>query len=538
MMNRPFCQIVFLAALWASGWLAQAQNLDQIGVTLLRAMTTNVDGSGIGAAQPEANTDSNTNDPSAFEVNPAAVNQPSNLFTYASALGTATGFTNAVGNESGHADGVAAIFYGRTGSGVATNVAHVDNFDADYFINYYLVSNLVALADSVVNQSFTFGNVSTNIPTPTNDLAVSDQQAVDLLYDNYAANYGTLFISAVNNGGSVSPPGTAYNSIGVAAFGGSSSVGPTLDNGRCKPDITAPASVTSDSTPQVAGAAALLMQAALRGDGGNDTNAAADIRTVKALLLNGAVKPADWTNTPPSPLDTRYGAGVLNVFNSYEQLAGGRQVYIDHQWIPTGGAHPPAATTNAVAGLSGWDFNALSSLGHPAYDAVNDYDFNATNGDGNANFTLTATLVWNRQQGQTNINNLALFLYNCADSNLVACSTSLVDNIQHIFLPALPQGRYDLQVWKAGANSTVSDSETYALAWEFFSERLTVAGADGNVSLSWPVYPDGFVLQATTNLVPPVTWSTNNPAPIVTNHQNAVRLNAPNAAQFFRLWRP
>ena len=53
---------------------------------------------------------------------------------------------------------------------------------------------------------------------------------------------------------------------------------------------------TSFSTPQVAGAAAVLMQAGLRGDGGSDTNAAADIRTVKALLFNGAVKPADWTN--------------------------------------------------------------------------------------------------------------------------------------------------------------------------------------------------------------------------------------------------
>ena len=39
------------------------------------------------------------------------------------------------------------------------------------------------------------------------------------------------------------------------------------------------------------------MQAGLRGDGGSDTNAAADMRTIKALLLNGAVKPADWTNS-------------------------------------------------------------------------------------------------------------------------------------------------------------------------------------------------------------------------------------------------
>ena len=123
----------------------------------------------------------------------------------------------------------------------------------------------------------------------------------------------------------VNPPATCYNGIGVGAYGGSSSIGPTLDNGRAKPDITAPGlRTTSFSTPQVAGAAAVLMQAGLRGDGGGDTNSAADIRTVKALLLNGAIKPADWTNHAASPLDTRYGAGVLNVFNSYKQLAGGK----------------------------------------------------------------------------------------------------------------------------------------------------------------------------------------------------------------------
>ena len=122
---------------------------------------------------------------------------------------------------------------------------------------------------------------------------------------------------------------------------GNSSVGPTVDNGRAKPDITAPASATSFSTPLVTGAAAVLMQAGLRGDGGGNTNAAADIRTVKALLLNGAVKPADWTNNPPSPLDPRYGAGMLNVFNSYEQLAGGKHGYIVSTSVSSGRPHPP-----------------------------------------------------------------------------------------------------------------------------------------------------------------------------------------------------
>src|SRR5204862_3877198 len=100
------------------------------------------------------------------------------------------------------------------------------------------------------------------------------------------------------NGGSVQSPSTAYNGISVGAFGGSSSVGPTL-NGRCKPDLTAPEGLTSFSTPQVAGAAAILLQAAARGDGGSgSTTDLSDIRMVKALLLNAAQKPAAWTNSP------------------------------------------------------------------------------------------------------------------------------------------------------------------------------------------------------------------------------------------------
>ena len=162
---------------------------------------------------------------------------------------------------------------------------------------------------------------------------------------------------------------------------------------------------------------------------------------------------------------------MLNLFNSYKQLAGGKHGWNFSTNIPTGAPHPPVATTNFVGALSGWDFNTNSSSS--SSDGVNHYYFNVTNSAGNAAFTATATLVWNRHQNKTNINNLNLFLYNAANSNLVTCSTSLVDNVEHVFVPQLAQGRYDLQVWKAGG-TTVTTSETYALAWEFFSTALSV----------------------------------------------------------------
>ena len=239
----------------------------------------------------------------------------------------------------------------------------------------------------------------------------------------------------------------------------------------------------------------------------------------------------------PSPLDPRYGAGVLNVFNSYEQLAGGKHGYIASTTVSTGGAHPPNGAPGTVGVLSGWDFNTNTSGGFPhPFDAINHYYFNVTNAAGNATFTAAATLVWERHHSQTAINNLALFLYNAANSNLVACSTSVVDNVQHVFVPRLAPGRYDLQVWKAGGNNIVSTSEAYALAWAFVSETLATTKSGTNLVLSWPVYPDGFHVEATASLAPPQNWSTNNlPMPFITNQQNVIRLPATNAAQFFRL---
>lgn len=516
--------LVFIFILFFSV-VVQASSLDTIGVTLLRAVTTNLNGAGISVGQAEAGNESATN----WQVNPGAVGQPSSLFTYFYGpspyvlVSSANTYPNSLGGPSGHANNVAGNYFGRSG-GVATNVAQVNNYEADTFI-YHYISLGNTISERVVNQSFTYG---------TND-ASADQS-----YDNYAAANNVLFVSGAGfNGQPVYSPATCYNGIGAGVSDNSSTpYGPTPD-GRSKPDIVAPGSpdtVTSYTTPLVSGAAALLMQAGLRGDGGSDTSAAVDIRTLKALLLNGAIKPAGWTNSPAIPLHPLYGAGVLNVFNSYKQLAGGKRSYIVSTSVATGNPHPPIGATGTVSVLSGWDFNTLSSS--VPNDKMNHYYFNVTNGASNAPFTATATLVWNRQQNQSGINNLDLFLYDTANSNLVACSTSLVDNVEHIFIPCLPQGRYDLQVWKAGGLNTVSFSETYALAWAFVAPTLSIAKSATNVALTWPVYPAGFRVEAATNLVSPV-WSTNNlSSPVITNSLNSLMLNATNAQQFFRLRQP
>jgi hypothetical protein len=119
--------LVFLGGLQMA-LMVRADHLNAIGVTLLRTVTTNVDGTGIRVAQPEGGAPS-------FEVNPTMswVQQPVSRFTYITSGGTANTFPNGLGSESPHADEVASNFYGMP-AGIATNVAHVDNYDLSAFI--------------------------------------------------------------------------------------------------------------------------------------------------------------------------------------------------------------------------------------------------------------------------------------------------------------------------------------------------------------------------------------------------------------------
>jgi hypothetical protein len=503
---------------------------DLIGLNVLRATTTNLDGTGIRIAQIEA-----TGGVGDFEVTPSAtgIGLPVSDFTWYSTNASATNFPNSLGVDSGHADQVGGEFYGLP-DGVSTNVAHIDNYEADdFYVNR--IPGMVAVSARVVSQSFV-------------DPMISDQVLYDKYYDNFAARYNVLFITGVGDGqlgsGSphVLPPSTCYNGIGVSAYYGYTnnpnafSLGPTVDNGRAKPDITAPLSPTSFSTPLVSGAAAILLEAGLRGAGGSDTNSAADARMLKALLLNGAIKPATWANPSPSPLDPLYGAGILDVLESYHQLAGGKHGYIATGSVVTNAAHPPTGATGNVSSLVGWDFNSITNS--TTNDVINHYCFSVTNSARSAPFTGTMTLVWNRQNMQATINNLDLFLYDMKSGSLVASSVSLVDNVEHIYVPALPPGRYDLEVLKRGGGATnfTTTSETYALAFEFFAVQLSVTTTANGVWLSWPVYPDGFQLQTCSSLNTP-SWAGVSMTPTITNGQNRVLVGTGVPWEYFRLYR-
>jgi hypothetical protein len=497
-----------MAVLVATGCHALAFDADVLGLAALSREQPALDGSNVFVGLSEGQVSAN-----AWQVNPSVARSLS-IFTWVASGGSSTNFTNAVGIESWHANLVGTIFFGTNG-GVAPGVARIRNYDAGHYVN-----NIIAggqnTPDMIVNQSWIAGQ----------------NQAMEEVYDNYAATRNILFVSGVNNAYDTPPaPAGCYNGIAVGSYDLGSSIGPTAD-GRAKPDLVFPNGSTSYCTPVAAGAAAILLQAAMRSDGGSNTIVqATNVNVLKALLLNGATKPPYWTNGPTRPLDARWGAGIVNVYQSWRQLAGGRTPYVQTNYVLAGAAHPPTGNPTNLATRRGWDLSNVRSTA--LADGIAHYFFDLpAEGVG---WSVVATLVWKKPALPGTLRDLDLFLFNAATSNLVASSTSSVDNVEHIFANGLPAGRYDLQVMKRAGG--LVPTEQYALAFDFASERLSLARAGGTNRVSWPVHEAGFALQFANALESPVNWQNVTNTPFVSNGVNTVTLASTNPARYFRLRR-
>jgi uncharacterized repeat protein (TIGR03803 family) len=65
--------------------------------------------------------------------------------------------------------------------------------------------------------------------------------------------------------------------------------------------------------------------------------------------------------------------------------------------------------------------------------------------------------------------------------------------------------------------------------------ELTIIRSEANVSLTWPTNATGFVLQSTTNLLPPSVWTTVSAGPVIVGGQNALTNPISGAQRFYRL---
>jgi hypothetical protein len=116
-------------------------------------------------------------------------------------------------------------------------------------------------------------------------------------------------------------------------------------------------------------------------------------------------------------------------------------------------------------------------------------------------------------------------------------STSQIDNVEHLYSPSLPAGRYDLQVLKNSGVKSITASETYALAFEAFVIRMTITKQANSVVISWPLYPNGFTLESTPSLSPPITWTPVTNTPVISNNTYQVTVNSLGNMSYYRLRR-
>ncbi len=198
---------------------------------------------------------------------------------------------------------------------------------------------------------------------------------------------------------------------------------------------------------------------------------ALDARLLKAGLLNGATKTADWTHTSTDPLDAASGAGVVNVKNSFDMLAGGQHARSASDLTALNAISTSPAFTSPVTSLNGWDLASLTAS--TSKDAVNHYFFDLSS---ETSLTLTATLTWNSivnlPAGTDRISNFDFVLVDTVSHSIVWSSASTTQNVEHIYLTNLAGSKYDLQVILHGGFGTPGLTDTYAAVWSWESSGI------------------------------------------------------------------
>ncbi|MCG3178495.1 MAG: hypothetical protein BIFFINMI_00823 [Phycisphaerae bacterium] len=337
---RPVRRIGFLAVALVLPWTqtASAGYMDDIGYTSMVARRTLAsqpipNGSGVKVTQVEASLDVNGTQYLPYT--------PPSTIPVAFSGKTFTDKTG-IGAYSSHAYTVGTYYYGN--SGIASGIATIDVYSAGNWLDTGFLRAYNRYAPKVETSRII------NASWVSKDSQTSDADAIEITrrLDYMVVRDNVLAVVAVNNGSTTTVPkllGQSYNAIVVGRRDGGGSHGPTsLDvAGRSKPDIVAPGTASSYATPMVSAAAGLLMQTA-----GSDVHASKEL-TIKALLMGGATKTefVSWSHTQTQPLDSRYGAGELNIDNSDRILTSGEQ----------------EASAVADVGTTGWDYDTLTASG-------------------------------------------------------------------------------------------------------------------------------------------------------------------------------
>ena len=458
--------------------IAQAAYLDYIGYSALLselgASTPN--GAGVKVTQAEAAV---SRPPPVYLPDPTNTQFSGKSIIDKSGLGS--------GSYSAHATGVGTSFYGNSSS-MTPGIKAIDAFLADNWLAAdYLRGGdprqpLIS-SSRVANHSW-----------------IGSSGNPDLLrrVDWVVARDEFIQVVGVNNGVGTNVPllSSAYNVISVGRTDGQHATStPPLDStytaGRTRPDIVAPMSTTSGATPVVASAAALLVGVGHDNPGlstdpnmQSTTNRNGDViynaersEVIKAVLMAGADRQTnnsgganitDYRAAPANQtangLDSRFGAGQVNILNSYHIIAAGEQNSAED-----GGA--------GVIGKSGFDYDPHFG-GGAGSNGTATYRFSTTGPS-----KLSASLVWNMNiaggtesvfSGNATLFDLDLKLYDVTGSPLlVAESASLTENTENIWT-SLASGRNYLLKVVPGKTQASFDWD-YALAWNVAAVPIPAA---------------------------------------------------------------
>jgi hypothetical protein len=387
-------------------------------------------------------------------------------------------------NTSAHATTAGRYFYGNISS-LAPGITNISCYEASDWLGSGFLGNLnsapLISSSRVANHSYvgSMGTSGSIYALARMDWVVSRDEYIQVV-----ASSGTGYPLL----------GSSFNAIAVGLSNGSFPYGsyplpttittPYATAGRTRPDLVVPLTATSYATPVVSGAAALLVGVGHDNPGlsrdplvNSTTNRAGDTiynaersEVVKAALMAGADRlspnltntktPNGYTVNTANGLSNIYGAGQLNIDNSYHIIAAGEQN--SREDYPAGKGEITAA---------GFDYDPYFG-GLNGSNKTGSYVFRAL-----STGTLSASLVWNLAvTGDTangfdttaTLYNLGLYLYDMTDSTEVAYAASLVDNTENIWYTSLIAGdSYLLQVASLESTDFLWD---YGLAWDITAD--------------------------------------------------------------------
>lgn len=494
--NIFFCILPTLL-IFASG--IQADYLDDVGFDDLQTELaengrTVPDGSGVVVAQIEAEASDGD-----YLPNEDLAEFDGKTFEDLSGLPCDDAETDCV---SGHAGKVGEYFYGNTLS-MAGGITDIHIYEAlhwiytDYLaIGYTFGGNPIQPVYDVNTSNLNNSDLSSPARVMNHSwVGSSDGINADVLrrVDFLAEADQSIQVAAVNNGSTQNAlMAGAYNVITVGRTDGSHatetvSVDDLYVAGRTCPLLVVPTSPSSYTSPVVGAACALLVQTgaddgvvsltdpvatAITDRSGNTIRTAASSALVKAVLMAGARRVtqnstdadiSDYrsdpeTNQTGSGLDSRYGAGQLNIYDSYKILVGGEFNSLEDD-----------ASSGGIIDGFGFDVD-------PEFGGVNGsnrearYFFTAEAG----HRRLYASLAWHlavdggsvlNWDGAAELYDLDLFLYDITNPDvplLVAASQSRAENTENIWTALVPGRSYLMKVL---ASSEQDFHRDYSLCW-------------------------------------------------------------------------